>query len=413
MTRITGPATGRATLRDTAGNDVIVAAGGGNTIISDGGSDTISAGRDGNATVLAGTAGDGRFGAVLTVRVNGLGNVITGGDADFNVVGYSGGSTVSLGNGNNDITLGGGSNTVAVGLGHNSIVAGGGGSSITLQGLDLFGEAGFSPEVTVRFGGTNNSFSNEAISGRYPLTTSVTLLGGAGNGVFDLGWGSGTVRTSGSGNVINAGLGTYDITPGTGQDTVHVHGLYQEGSDVTVRLEGSGNLVDGVVRSALISGGTGGNVVDFRAASVDGSLYHIRLDGAGNNVTVTGASKGSTVDAGTGLADVSVMFGSASLTFHGAGNHALLDGASGSIDDLSTGLQIQIRAAGNEMIRHFGVDRGGLVALQDQGFSDTGQVVRALASDGHGGTALALPTGGTLVFTEVAPERFGTANFSV
>jgi hypothetical protein len=79
MATIYGPQAGHATLDDTLGDDTIIAAGGYNTIDSLYGNDTISAGSIGYNTILAGTQYDQSHRDV-SIRVNGLGNTIDGGD---------------------------------------------------------------------------------------------------------------------------------------------------------------------------------------------------------------------------------------------------------------------------------------------------------------------------------------------
>ena len=84
MSTIYGPQKGHATLYDTLGDDTIIAAGGYNTIYSLYGNDTISGGSIGYNTILAGSQYD-QAQRDVTIRVNGLGNTIDGGDANFTV----------------------------------------------------------------------------------------------------------------------------------------------------------------------------------------------------------------------------------------------------------------------------------------------------------------------------------------
>src|ERR1700742_402295 len=115
MPTIYGPQTGHATLYDTSGDDTIITAGGYNTIYSLYGNDTISTGSLGYNTIYAGTQYDYAQRDV-SIRLNGFGNTVDGGDANFSIFNSSGDSTIDLGDGNDNLALGGLDNTITVGL---------------------------------------------------------------------------------------------------------------------------------------------------------------------------------------------------------------------------------------------------------------------------------------------------------
>lgn len=411
MTTIIGPAAGHATLQGTAGDDLITAAGAGNTIYGNGGSDTISAGRHGGAEVFAGSLDDAAFGIASTIRLNGTGNVLHGGDADFTVTSWSGGTTLELGNGDNHISLGGSGNQVVVGLGANDIIAGAGGASVLVSGLDLYGSAGYAVATTVQFSGLGNSFSNQASGGRYPLSAQVTLTGGSGEGHFDLGWGNGTLRTGGLHNEITTGYGTYDIAPGSGFDTVHVGGIYGIGSDVTIHLAGTGNRVDGLASHAAVSGGAGNTALDFQMTDYGGTLYDIHLGGRGNHIVAPGGMAGSVIDAGTGGAEVTFS-GIGDITLRGSGNTVHLDAASATLHDLSTGLVVGTTQYADATILGFGAARGAVVeiAADPEGIDSLAEVMAALHDDGAGNAVLTL-AGGAVTFAGLHASALHDDNF--
>jgi hypothetical protein len=244
MATIYGPQTGHATLDDTSGDDTIIAAGGYNTIDSLYGTDTISAGSIGYNTILAGTQYDHAHRDV-SIRVNGLGNTIDGGDANFTIFGATGGTTISVGDGDNAITLGGQNNSITVGTGRDVIVAGTGNDHVTVAGYEVNG--GSYPGVNVTFAGTGNSFANNTFDFSplgFPLSIPTTINGGSGDGSYTL-WGGGTVLTSGADNTINASAGAYSIVAGTGNDTVNLNPnvYYDVATTATVRLNGTNNVV--------------------------------------------------------------------------------------------------------------------------------------------------------------------------
>ena len=411
MTTLIGPAAGHATLQGTAGDDLIIAAGAGNTLYGNGGNDTISAGRYGEAEVFAGSIDDGAFGLATTVKLNDTGNILHGGDANFTVTGWSGGTMLELGNGTNHVSLGGSGNQVTVGLGSNDIVAGAGGASVLVSGLDLYGNGGYAVDTTAHFSGLGNSFSNQASGGRYPLDAHITLIGGSGEGTYDLGWGTGTLRTSGLHNEITTGYGTYDIAAGSGADTVHVGSIYGIGSDVTIHLAGTGNRVDGIASHATVSGGSGGAEIAFQMDDYGGTLYDLHLGGAGNHIVAPGAMAGSVIVAGSGGADVTFS-GIGDITLRGSGNAVHLDAANATLHDLSTGLVVGTTQYADTTIIGFGATRGAVVEVtaDPDGIDSLAEVMAALHDDGAGNAVLTL-AGGAVTFAGLHAAALHEANF--
>jgi hypothetical protein len=373
MATIYGPRTGHATLYDTLGNDTIIAAGGYNTITSLYGNDTISGGSIGGNTILAGSQFDQAHRDV-TIRVNGLGNTIDGGDANFTIFGSTGGTAVSLGNGDDSITFGGQNNNITVGLGRNVIVAGTGNDHVTVVGYPT--SASISSGENVTFAGTGNSFSNDTSNvnpmfpGGLPLPVPTTISGGSGDGNYNL-WGGGTVLTSGAYNTIDASAGTYNIVAGTGNDTVNLNPgvFYDFPTTATVRLNGTDNVVNGYADNATILGGLGNTTVTIASDTFTYGNYVINLGGFRN--TVTSFLGQGRIDAGGDDAVVNLTDSKFQVFLHGKADFINLgDFSSGSIEDQSQGLKIDVTGATNETIDNFGFDRGAMLRIDlDPGFT--------------------------------------------
>jgi hypothetical protein len=416
MAIIYGPQTGHADLHDTSGNDTIIAAGGYNTIISLDGNDSISGGSIGYNTILAGTQYDGAQRDV-TIRLNGVHNSVTGGDANFTIYNSFGDNTIDLGDGNNTLTLGGLDNAINIGVGQNVVTAGGGDDTVTLVGDVAF----HAPSIVVNFSGLGNIFDNNTVSGDAhgdPMDVSANISGGSGNGSFNL-WGGGQVVTEGLNNSIVAGDGNYAITPGSGDDQVVLENPDGRTNTVDVQLSGSGSAVSGQAATLNVFGGGGGNTVDLQGGG--GSLQEqtdISLDGAQNVVSVQHAT--GYVDPGGDGAIVNLGQGAnVNLLIQGSGDFIGMDGgAKASVNDKSDGLQIDVTGGAAATIYNFGFDRGAVLTIDlapglTDPFQNTAQIVAALHETARG-AALNFASGAdSILFAGVTVSQLSVGNFAV
>jgi hypothetical protein len=423
MPTIYGPQSGQATLYDSFGNDMIIAAGGYNTIYSLYGNDTITGGSIGYNTILAGTQYDYAQRNV-SIRLNGLGNTIDGGDANFTIFNSSGDSTVNLGDGNDNLTLGGPDNTINIGLGADNVIAGGGDDSVTVVGLvdSLNGPA--SATIAVKFSGFGNSFYNgfnstfDGSAEAYPLPVVSTITGGSGDGNFTL-WGGGSVVTDGLNNNIFVGDGNYNIVAGSGNDSVAIDSPFG-GTAVNVALAGSGNSVssEGGSLNVAISGGTGNTTLNL--GNGFGEIQaNITLGGSNNTVTAQGMS--GYLDPGADGAIVNLTYGdNLDIMVHGRGDTiGLGDATNANINDQSCGLQINVSGEASATIANFGFDRGAVFTIDllygyPQPFQDAAQIVSALQQTARGAVlSYGGSGGGSFLFAGVSVSQLHASNFAV
>ncbi len=409
MAKIVGPLGGYATLTGTSGDDQIFASGASNTIYDGGGNDFISTGLRGYNKVFVGIQGDGRTDARDIVRMLGSRNTLIGGDEAFRVISYGPASLIVLGDGNNDVAVYGARNHVTVGEGTNTVIAGPKSSVLVFSQDNGVGNPSYAD--TVQFSGVGNSLLINAYGGKYPLNGTVHVSGGSGSGTFDVDWADGTLATSGRDNVVSAGFGTMDLRPGSGGDTVHLYGSYDEGGQSTIHLAGDHNRIDGEAHAITITGGTG-----FTSIALDAGFYALNssiaatLGGQGNDVALTGFS--GVVDAGSAQDTVTLTNSSVTAVFHGAGDIAFIQGGGVTIDDQSSGLKIQLAdAARVTTIDHFGAARGAVVDLLGSSFTTAAEAFAAVGSDGAGGSTLIFPHSGGVHFAGVA--NLTAANFKI
>jgi hypothetical protein len=423
MATIYGPQTGHARLYDTSGNDMIIAAGGYNTITSLSGDDTISGGSIGYDTILAGTQYDYAQRNV-TIRVNGPGDTIDGGDANFNIFNSSGGSTISLGDGNNTLTLGGLDNTIDVGLGANTVIAGGGDDQVTVVGVVYFLNQPAAQTIAVQFSGTGNSFYNGTFNGDAegdPQPVFSTITGGSGDGNYSL-WGGGSVITNGLDNSIVVAEGNYTIVAGSGDDTVAMDNPFEADMSVTVKLAGTGNTVDGGASNVNISGGAGDTTVNlgdgFGPADANITL-------GGSNNTVTAQIVHGYLDPGGSGATINLTYAdNLDIIVRGSGDYiGMGDVTTANVNDQSNGLQINVTDEANATITNFGFDRGAVLAINltvdplypyPQPFQNADQMVAALRQTPRGAVlSYGGDAPGSCVFGGVSVNQLHASNFAV
>ena len=220
--------------------------------------------------------------------------------------------------------------------------------------------------MNITFQGAGNSFAKETSDTSplgFPLSIPTTINGGSGQGSYTL-WGGGTVLTGGADNTINASAGAYNIVAGSGNDTVNLNPnvFYDVATTATVRLNGTDNVVNGYADNATILGGLGNTRVTIGADTFTDGTYVINLGGSRNTVT-SDVGQGR-IDAGGDDAVVNLSDSKLQVFLHGKADFINLDdGSSGSIEDNSQGLKINVTGVTNETIDNFGFDRGALLRI--------------------------------------------------
>ena len=306
-----------------------------------------------DVTITAGAGSDAAVGGDnnLTVLLNGYSDAVSAGNGNDTISGSQGFTHIVLGNGNDQISAGGFGNTVTAGNGTDTVSGG--------QGLD-------------------------AIS---------------------LGNGQDTVTESGFANIITVGTGNDTIVAGSGFDAVTTGG----GND-TITLAGYGNKVtaSGGNNTILASTSSGGNTL-----SLGNGNNTVTLGGSNNTVTL---GNGINAVSSSGSGDViKLSGGTASLAFSGSRDIAFLGGSSATITDTSSYLTLNVAPGGNDIIKGFGATRGGVIDLMggNGGFTSAAAVVKALVSDGSGGTLLHLGTSSSIDFVGLTPHSLTAANFHI
>ena len=234
--------------------------------------------------------------------------------------------------------------------------------------------------------------------------SNYTVAAGLGAANLTLGDGSDTVTLAGYSNTIVAGNGADTVTGGGGTTTIKLG----NGND-TVRTPGYSNSITVGTGTNTIVAGAGSNTV-VAGAGTD----QISLDGYGNKVTLNGST--AAVTGGQGSNTIVANGGIASLTVNGWGNHIALNGpVAAAVNDLGHGLKLDIGSiTQTDMITGFGGDGSGLVAFKGAGtgFSSVDDILKALHSDGHGGTTLIFGTG-SIDFAGTAQSLLHASNFQI
>jgi hypothetical protein len=407
---------GFSVLTGTSGDDMIVSHGGRNTIYGNGGNDTVTGSIEGSDTVVVGRFLDRLVNFKDMVTINGAQNHVNSGDADVTIIGQASQTVARLGAGNNTVDLQGAGNVLEVGDGHNIISMTGGSATIRAVG-PVTDAPPFSNTVT--FSGDHNSFSAGISEGKYPAASNVVITGGTGFGTFNLGWGTGSLVTDGPGNTVTFGLGTHEVSPGSGNDTVVVSGF--PGMPVgTIHLQGTGNIVRATGAQLTVTGGVGGSTITLDNTIITPSGQSvIQTEGPGNVVTQIGGN--AIIGPGNGGDTVNIFGGQSNVVFSGADNmmflHPGLPGTSSAGPagvatlDQSTGLQVFIDPGfGSWAVSGF--DPTGVVHLLGGfgGFTTPDQVAAALHNDGKGYASLAAGSD----FIDFAGGPFPTAaNFAI
>ena len=272
-----------------AGANTIVAGEGNNTIITGGGVDTITVG-GGNDTIFAGEGA----------------NTITGLAGDKTVHTGAGADTITLTSGNNTIYAGDGANTITVTSGHNTIFGGSGVDTIAVTGGGNYIDAG---------------------NGANTLTT------GEGNDTVVSGVDTDTITTGAGNDRIVVKGGTDGVAAGAGNDTLVVD--YSTATTDVTSSPIAGTLADGYAGS--ITQGTGGTATfagietfDITTGSGNDSITtgdcndtinagagadHVH---AGGGADLIYGGVGDVIDGGEAGADVDT------LDLYGVGRHEII-----------------------------------------------------------------------------------------
>jgi hypothetical protein len=359
---------GPANTIDLIGAVNTVTSGGGVVTLNGNAINEVSVTSDG-AIVTIGAPGDHDSSYSSFVTLTGTGDILTGGDENFVVLGtgVTSDATISLGNGNNMIILGGaGGNIVTVGNGGDSISATGSNSTYNL------GDGANS--LTLSSPGDGNTINVTDPKG---VGNDFVQLGGDTNSIVNLdhaaGSVSGTARTgvtivnqAGKNAVtVNLGGGVGDITLGNGADTVTANG---DGTVITL-----GNGRDTVTARGANDTFTFGNGNDSLTANGNNDKGTFGTAGAGGNDTLVANGSGdawtfnekstSTVTATLGANDTLTQTGGAlNATLQGAGDTLNLTNVQ------TTGTTIDVN--GNDETLNF-TNSGGNLALNPAAVGDT------------------------------------------
>jgi Ca2+-binding RTX toxin-like protein len=214
------------------------------------------------------------------VHLAGYNNMLSAGDGAHSVDGAQGGSSITLGRGNQSVTALGYGNTITLGAG-NSIVTGTQGSSTITVG---------DGNSSITAGGYGNIIRTGA--------GSSTIVAGAGGATVDTGAGSDSITLSGWSNLVIGGLG-HDLVHGGAGNVYQMNGV-GPGGGFTVQDFGtsSGNVLDiSKVLHDAMQQAPGGTVADFVKVAAQGhdTLVSLNLTGAGfvTAATLQGANASS------------------------------------------------------------------------------------------------------------------------
>ena len=293
------------------------------TINGDGGNDTVIA-QSGYDAFNQGVFGDGVSGYTDGLTLTGQQNTVTGGDGHFDITDTVGGQ--------NNINLGGGGNTIIVAGSYNNITLHSGQSNITFLsgsnntvGYDSPSVGSGSTAAVVLYGSNNTITSYHSGSPGHSGIAfgfdSFKISGGDGGSVITADSLAATVTTDGLYNTVSLGSGTGDITPGSGHDTVNLHG-YPETSDFgsrlignyTVHLKGVDNVVSAHVAQLTIDGGDGSSQFIFELPDdnydnyrpfVPELIYKVTTGGIDNTFALSDVES-NTITTGSGDANVSI-----------------------------------------------------------------------------------------------------------
>jgi VCBS repeat-containing protein len=348
----------KAAINQAAGT--IVRTGGDNVIIKGVGIDTITVG-DGADIILAGGGANTITGTGGNKSVHtGAGvDTVTLGDGDNQIVTGDGASTIVVTDGNNVISAGAGIDVIAVGDGDNIISAGDGANRITVgdganrvwggDGIDVITVGG----VKTNIDGTPGIDGDTYIYGGDGLNT---LTSGSGNDTVISGGGVDFISTGGGDDLILVTGGFNKVWAGAGSDTLVVD--FSDATISVVNTFGGGTLADGYDGTLFgnggtyfydvetfditsgsgndtITGGDGDDIID------SGSGHDTIIGGDGDNIidsgsghdTIIGGDGDDIIDTGTGL-DTVVAGGGSDYIYGNAGD--TIDGGEGGPTDNDT-----------------------------------------------------------------------------
>ena len=239
-----------------AGADTITVTDGNNNIFAGEGANTITAVR-GNNIIHAGSGVD-------TITVTSGTNIIYAGDGANTITATSGNNTIYGGTGVDTIAVTSGGNYIDAGNGANTITASSGNDTI-ISGTDtdtIFTGAG-DDSITVRGGtdGVAGGVGNDTLVVDYANATT-DVISTIPVGILDTGY-AGAFTKGVTGTVTYAGIETFDIRTGSGDDLI-----YTGGGNDTINTGAGADYVHAGGGADLIYGGVG-DVIDGGETGTD------------------------------------------------------------------------------------------------------------------------------------------------
>jgi VCBS repeat-containing protein len=322
---ITNTGIGANNLTLGAGNNAITTGGGVNIIDFTNGNNTVNTG--GGANTITGTSGHNyiKTGAgVDTITLGGGDNIIKSGDGASTTIAGGGNNfvcagidvdTITLGDGNNVVLAGDGANTVIVGNGKNFVIGGTGLDTLTAGDGGNYIDGGPAGANTIVSGS-----GNDTIFGGIAVDT--ISAGGGDDRIHILGIGANTVHGEGGSDTLivdfsdataaitNAalapaapaagytggiagygataytGIETFDITTGSGADSIFTGDgddiLFGGANDDNLSAAAGDDLLTGGEGNDRLTGGSGVDTFIFKSA-----------DGTGSTDTITDFTAGT------------------------------------------------------------------------------------------------------------------------
>ena len=275
--------------------------------------------------------------------------------------------------------------------------------------------------------------TNPATKINGPSGGSATIQGTAGADVITASGSGNTIYDNGGNDLVNAGVANATVYTASGDVVTKLRGTLNQvsGGDGYNTISGSTGLTTVTLGNGndFVSTGGLGNVITLGSGndvvapgkgnsvvSLGAGVDRVSLAGYHNKVTLNGST--ASVTGGQGLTSVAVNGGNDTLKLNGANNTVTLGGnAIASINDIGKALRINVASSTQtDTITGFGThDTTGVVDLKNGagGYASVDAVISALHSDGHGGTALALGTMGSIDFAGTAASQLHASNFKI
>ena len=398
---LTGDGLGNA-LTGGAGNDTLTGGAGNDTLTGGTGTDTASYADSSAAVVVNLATGTAQRGTEIDALVT-MENVIGGSGGD-SLTGSTGANLLDGGAGNdaldggsgNDTLLGGlGADSLLGGIGNDSIMGGAGNDVITYNfgdGTDVLVDGGADSDTLAVVGtAANNALSVTWNGAAITALTGITAITGvehvtaslgggtdtlsyttASNVAVNLATGSATGFSTAAGSLLGAISGIENVTTGSGNDTLTgdaAANVLAGGAGSDTYFVGAG---DTVTENNVVGIDTVNSTVSFTlGANVENlnltALANINGTGNGGANVITDLGGGNNVLSGQGGTDTLDGGAGADTLDGGAGNDVLIGGAD---NDSMTGggnsdVFVFATGFGNDVITDFDANGNGTLANQD------------------------------------------------